>query len=84
MRTEGVWTLTALLAWYPSGLEMIVLVILGVLLFGKRLPELGRSLGWFIVEFQQAPYTQRMEFLLVAVLVLIALALIAYLWLKPG
>jgi hypothetical protein len=63
---------------------MIVLLVLGVLLFGKRLPELGRTLGWFIVEFQQTTYTQRMEVILFAVLVLFVLALSAYLWLKPG
>jgi sec-independent protein translocase protein TatA len=43
----------SLFAWYPSGLEMIVLLILGVLLFGKRLPELGRTLGKGIVEFKK-------------------------------
>lgn len=33
--------------------EMIVIGILGVLLFGKRLPEVGRSLGKGIVEFKK-------------------------------
>ena len=33
--------------------EMIVIAILGVLLFGKRLPEVGRSLGKGIVEFKK-------------------------------
>jgi sec-independent protein translocase protein TatA len=33
--------------------EMIVVAILGVLLFGKRLPEVGRSLGKGIVEFKK-------------------------------
>jgi sec-independent protein translocase protein TatA len=34
-------------------MEMIVIVGLGVLLFGKRLPEVGRSLGKGIVEFKK-------------------------------
>jgi sec-independent protein translocase protein TatA len=33
--------------------EMIVIGILGVLLFGKRLPEVGKSLGKGIAEFRR-------------------------------
>ena len=33
--------------------EMVVLGLLGLLLFGKRLPEVGRSLGKGIVEFKK-------------------------------
>ena len=33
--------------------EMVVLGILGVLIFGKRLPEVGKSLGKGIVEFKK-------------------------------
>ena len=33
--------------------EIIVLLIIGVLLFGRRLPEVGRSLGKGIVEFKK-------------------------------
>jgi sec-independent protein translocase protein TatA len=33
--------------------EMICLAILGVLIFGKRLPEVGKSLGKGIVEFKK-------------------------------
>jgi sec-independent protein translocase protein TatA len=32
--------------------EMIILLTLGVLLFGKRLPEVGRSLGKSVMEFK--------------------------------
>ena len=32
--------------------EMLIIVILGVLLFGKRLPDVGRSTGKSIVEFK--------------------------------
>jgi sec-independent protein translocase protein TatA len=33
--------------------EMIIVLIIGVLLFGKRLPEVGKSLGKGIVEFKK-------------------------------
>src|SRR3954466_9066781 len=33
--------------------EMVVLLIIGVLLFGRRLPEVGRYLGKGIVEFKK-------------------------------
>ena len=34
-------------------MELMVILGLGVLLFGKRLPEVGRSLGKGIVEFKK-------------------------------
>jgi TatA/E family protein of Tat protein translocase len=38
----------------PIGLpEAIVLLLLGLLIFGRRLPEVGRSLGKGIVEFRK-------------------------------
>ncbi len=36
-----------------GGQEMIILLILGVLLFGRKLPEVGRYLGKGIVEFKK-------------------------------
>lgn len=33
--------------------EVIILAILGLLIFGRRLPEVGRSLGKGIVEFKK-------------------------------
>ena len=37
----------------PGGYEWIILLILGLLVFGRRLPEVGRSLGRGIVEFKR-------------------------------
>jgi sec-independent protein translocase protein TatA len=45
----------SLFAFFP-GLgtsELIILLILGVLLFGRKLPEVGRYLGKGIVEFKR-------------------------------
>lgn len=36
-----------------SPLEIIVILVIALLLFGKRLPEVGRSLGKGIVEFKK-------------------------------
>ena len=38
---------------WPQGAEWLVIAALGLLLFGKRLPEVGRSLGKGIVEFKK-------------------------------
>jgi len=37
----------------PGGAEWIIIAIIGLLLFGKRLPEVGKSLGQSIVEFKR-------------------------------
>jgi sec-independent protein translocase protein TatA len=39
--------------WMPNGPTLIVLCLLGVLLFGRRLPEIGRSVGKGLKEFQK-------------------------------
>lgn len=36
-----------------SGQEMLLLLVLGILLFGRKLPELGRSVGKTLVEFKK-------------------------------
>jgi sec-independent protein translocase protein TatA len=33
--------------------ELILLLVLGVLLFGRKLPDIGRSLGKTVVEFKK-------------------------------
>src|SRR5881275_214255 len=37
----------------PSGFEWLIIAAIGLLIFGKRLPEVGRSLGKGIVEFKK-------------------------------
>lgn len=37
----------------PGGWEMIVVLVIGLLVFGRRLPEIGRSFGSSIVEFKK-------------------------------
>ena len=38
---------------FPGGYEWVILLVLGLLIFGRRLPEVGRSLGKSIVEFKR-------------------------------
>jgi len=37
----------------PGWPELVILALLGVLIFGKRLPEVGKSIGKGIVEFKK-------------------------------
>lgn len=39
--------------WSPGPFEWVVIGIVAVLLFGKRLPEVGRQLGQGFVEFKK-------------------------------
>ena len=41
------------LAWVPGPAEWMIIAAFGLILFGKRLPEVGRSLGKGIVEFKK-------------------------------
>ncbi len=47
--------MNSLFAFLPNlgPMEIIVLLILGVLLFGRKLPDVGRYLGKSIVEFKK-------------------------------
>lgn len=37
----------------PGGMEWIIILVVALLIFGKRLPEVGKSLGKGIVEFKR-------------------------------
>ncbi len=37
----------------PGGWEWIAVLLVGLLLFGRRLPEVGRSIGKTVVEFRK-------------------------------
>ena len=39
--------------WAPNAAELIIVLVIGLLLFGKRLPEVARSLGKGVVEFKR-------------------------------
>jgi sec-independent protein translocase protein TatA len=42
-----------ILAWVPGPWELAIIAVIALLLFGKRLPEVGKSLGKGIVEFKR-------------------------------
>ncbi len=41
------------LEWFPGPWELVVIGVVAVLIFGRRLPEVGRSLGQGLVEFKK-------------------------------
>ncbi len=53
MTTIGLFAKPLLAFGLPGHMEWMVLLVLGLLIFGRRLPEVGRSLGRGIVEFKR-------------------------------
>lgn len=47
------YPLVALLTGLPGWLEVIVILFVGLLLFGGRLPAIARSIGQSLVEFKR-------------------------------
>jgi sec-independent protein translocase protein TatA len=58
---SGASSVVAVLFGMPGWMELLVIAFVGLLLFGRRLPEVGRSLGRSIVEFKKGVREARDE-----------------------
>ncbi len=43
----------SILAWIPGPPELLVIGVVALIIFGRRLPEVARSMGKSVVEFKK-------------------------------